>query len=347
MGKIHTILEDVLNRVNKYKNVVFLAVCMAIHLTYMVVFRMLGVHLLSYLNLFSSSFYFYFLFIRRDTSETAMLASYFEILLFSTLSELALGRDYGFFLYIIGMSATVFYLVPSYKNKRFFYQILGIVLAIVLEAVVMLGNISFPGMQEALSPYQPVIYLVNIAITATIVMAAAFFYAKELEKVWETLRYNMNHDVLTGLYNRRFFEQQIEQIRQQEKSPFVITMLDIDFFKKVNDTYGHEAGDAVLVEVSARLKKAAGKENLAVRWGGEEFIIYFSDTTIEQIHPQMEDLRKQIEDMVVEVAGKEIHVTITSGIAIGMPDSNYEKVIHNADEKLYLGKRRGRNQVVV
>lgn len=347
MGKIHTVLDDVLNWANKYKNVVFLAVCLVIHLTYMVVFRMLGVHLLAYLNFFSSCFYFYFLFIKRDTSETAMLSSYFEILLFSALSELALGREYGFFLYIIGMSATVFYLVPSYKNKRFFYQIIGIALALILEAVVMLSGISFPAMREAAALYQPVIYLVNIGITATIVMAAAFFYARELEKVWETLRYNMNHDALTGLYNRRFFEQQIEQMREQEKSQYVITMLDIDFFKKVNDTYGHEAGDQVLVEVSARLKEAAGKENLAVRWGGEEFIIYFSNTTSEQIYPQMEDLRKQIEDMVVEVAGKEIHVTITSGIAIGMPDSNYEKVIHNADEKLYLGKKRGRNQVVV
>ncbi|MDE6129258.1 MAG: GGDEF domain-containing protein, partial [Lachnospiraceae bacterium] len=311
MGKIATVLDKVLNWVNKYKNVVFLAVCMAIHLTYMVVFRILDVQLLSYLNFFSSCFYFYFLFIRRDTSEAAMLSSYFEILLFSTLSELALGRDYGFFLYIIGMSATVFYLVPSYKNKRFIYQIIGIALALILEAVVMLSGISFPAMQEATAPYQPVIYLVNIAITATIVMAAAFFYAKELEKVWETLRYNMNHDVLTGLYNRRFFEQQIEQLRKQEKNPFVITMLDIDFFKKVNDTFGHEAGDEVLVQVSARLKEAAGKDNLAVRWGGEEFIIYFSNATSEQIYLQMESLRKQIEDMVVEVAGKEIRVTIT------------------------------------
>ena len=347
MGKMHTRLDKALDWANKYKNVVFLAVCMVIHLAYMIVFRVLGVSLLAYLNFFSSCFYFYFLFLKRDTSETAMLSSYFEILLFSTLSELALGRDYGFYLYIIGMSATVFYLVPSYKNKRFFYQIIGIVLTLVLEGIVIMTDIGIPYMQEILAPYQPVVYLINIAITATIVMAAAFFYARELEKVWETLRYNMNHDVLTGLYNRRFFEQQIEQIRAQEKSPFVITMLDIDFFKKVNDTYGHEAGDEVLVQVSSCLKAAAGEENLAVRWGGEEFIIYFSNTTADRIYPQMEELRKQIEDMVVEVAGKEIHVTITSGVDIGLPDSNYEKVIHNADEKLYLGKRRGRNQVVV
>ena len=156
------VLDKVLNWMNQYKNTIFLAVCMVIHLTYMVVFRILGVQLLSYLNFFSSCFYFYFLFIKRDTSETAMLSTYFEILAFSTLSELALGRDYGFFLYIIGMSATVFYLVPSYKNKRFLYQIIGIALAIVLEAVVMLSGISFPSMQEALAPYQPVIYLVNI-----------------------------------------------------------------------------------------------------------------------------------------------------------------------------------------
>jgi len=96
MSKMHSRLDKALDWTNKYKNVVFLAVCMVIHLAYMIVFRVLGVSLLAYLNFFSSSFYFYFLFLKKDTSETAMLASYFEILLFSTLSELALGRDYGF-----------------------------------------------------------------------------------------------------------------------------------------------------------------------------------------------------------------------------------------------------------
>ncbi len=276
-----------------------------------------------------------------------MAATYFEILLFSVLSEFALGPEYGFVLYIVGMTAAVFYLVPSYGNKRFQYQIIGIVTALILESIIMIGHVRFPEIQEPAAPYQPAFYLVNMAIMASIVLAATFFYSKETEKVWDTLRYNMNHDVLTGLYNRRFFEQQISQISENKRKPYVISMVDIDFFKKVNDTYGHEAGDIVLAKVSACLMSLAGKENLAVRWGGEEFILYFPKKTPEEVYEMMEGLRKQIEEMVIETDQKKIRVTITSGIGIGLAESNYEKVINSADEKLYLGKQRGRNQVVI
>lgn len=347
MGKIKTKLSKIMDWFMVNRNKLYMEVCLLIHIAYMVLFFKLDILVLAYLNLCSSAFYIYFRFIKKDTSEKSMMYTYCEILLFAGLSELALGRDYGFFLYIVGLSATVFYLVPSYGNKRFVYQIISIATVLLLEGIIMVTGIHFPSIQDAAASYQPAIYLANIGITATIVLAATFFYSKETESVWETLRYNMNHDVLTGLYNRRFLERHIELIPEKEKSQYVIAMVDIDFFKKVNDTYGHEAGDEVLVRVSDCLKDTAGKNNLAVRWGGEEFILYFPNSTTEQIHPVIEALRKRIEDMVIEVRGKDIRVTITSGIATGLADSNYEKVINNADEKLYLGKQRGRNRVVI
>lgn len=347
MEKITARIGKIMDWFITNRNKLFLAVCLVIHAIYTGSFFKLNILVLAYLNFFSSAFYFYFLFVKKDTSEKSMVSTYYEIILFSALSELALGQDYGFFLYMVGMSATVFYLVPSYGNKRFVYQIVGIASALIIEGVVMVSGIGFPEMQETASPYRIPVYLANLGITASIVLAATFFYSKETESVWETLRYNMNHDVLTGLYNRRFLERHIELIPEKERRQYVISMIDIDFFKKVNDTYGHEAGDEVLIKVSKCLKETAGKENLAVRWGGEEFILYFPDSTTEQIHPVIEALRKRIEDMVIEVRGKEIRVTITSGIATGLADSNYEKVIGSADEKLYLGKQRGRNRVII
>lgn len=339
--------KNFMNWVSENRNMLFLAVCLMIHVIYMCIFYALAIWPLAFLNLCSSAFYFHFLFLQKDTSERSMAFTYFEILFFSALSELALGTRYGFALYIIGMSSGVFYLVPSYGNMRFLYQIIGIVLAFLLEGFIMLTGISFPSLQSAAEPYQAAFYLTNLAITASIVLAATFFYSKETESVWESLRYNMNHDVLTGLYNRRFLERHIELIPDNQRSQYVICMLDIDFFKKVNDTYGHEAGDEVLVKVAGCLKDTAGKENLAVRWGGEEFIIYFPSTTPDKIYPVMESLRQRIENLVIKASKKEIRVTITIGIATGMEDSNYEKVINSADEKLYLGKQRGRNRVII
>ncbi len=340
-------LKKVFDSFTRFRNKIFLAVCLVIHLIDLGVFELLGIYPLAFLNLLSSVFYFYFLFIKKDTSERSMAATYFEILIFSFLSELALGTGYGFFLYMIGLSSAVFYLVPSYGSVRFIYQLVGIGAAFLLKCLLMIAKISFPDIQEAALPYQTIFYMVNLGITATIVLASTFFYSKEMEEAWETLRYNMNHDALTGLYNRRFFERQIEKVPLSEREQYVISMVDIDFFKVVNDTYGHEAGDEVLVMVASCLKDAAGQENLAVRWGGEEFILYFPRTTPNKVYPVMDELRRRIEGTTVKTAGKEIRITITGGIATGMADSNYEKVIRSADEKLYLGKKGGRNQIVM
>lgn len=120
------------------RNLIFLIACLIIHAAYAVIFHIIGIRFLTTLNIFSCCFYSFYLFIKKDTSEKSMLATYFEILFFSVMSELALGPNYGFYLYIIGMSATVFYLLPSYVNKRFLYQFIGIALVLVLEGVIIL-----------------------------------------------------------------------------------------------------------------------------------------------------------------------------------------------------------------
>lgn len=329
------------------RNLIFMIACLVIHATYAYVFYSLGIQFLTGLNIFSCCFYFFYLFIKRDTSEKSMMATFFEILFFSVMSELALGPDYGFYLYIIGMSATVFYMLPSYVHKRFLFQFIGIALVLVLEAAIIFQEIRFEEVQRMARAHQPMIFLANIGITASIVLAAAFFYSKEIESVWDTLKYNMNHDTLTNLYNRRFFEDKIKRIPERKRKEFVVCMLDIDFFKKVNDTYGHKAGDEVLVHVSSCIQETAGEENLAVRWGGEEFILYFPNGKREQVYREIERLRRRIEEMVVKTEGQEIQVTITAGIASGVPDSNCENVIKSADKKLYIGKKQGRNRVIL
>lgn len=337
----------IINWITNRRNLIFLVTCLIIHAVYAGIFFFMDIHFLTVLNIVSCCFYFFYLFIKQDTSEKSMVATYFEILLFSVLSELALGPNYGFFLYIIGMSATVFYLLPSYVNKRFLYQLIGIAVVLTLEGIVTLMGVQIAGIQDMAEAHQPAIFLANVGITASIVLAAAFFYSKEREVLWESLNYNMNHDSLTNLYNRRFLESVMRRVPKYEQGEFVISMLDIDFFKRVNDTYGHEVGDAVLVEVASCLDKIAGKDNLAVRWGGEEFIIYFPNMELEQAYSVVENLRKQIENTVIRTGGGEIQITITGGVAEGHPGSNYEKVIKRADEKLYMGKQQGRNRVIV
>ena len=120
-------IQKTIDWFTRNRNMIFLAICFANHGFYTIFFQYLDIWQLSALNLFSCAFYFDFLFIRKDTSEKSIVYTYFEILLFSVLSEIFLGPDYGFFLYIVGISAAVFYLVPSYGNWRFLFKLIGIV----------------------------------------------------------------------------------------------------------------------------------------------------------------------------------------------------------------------------
>lgn len=329
------------------RNHLFLLICLLIHALYFLLFCILKIEALALVNFLSTSFYSYFLFIRKDTSEKAMAISYFEILLFSIISNIMLGSDSGFFLYAIGMSATVFYLVPSYGNMRFAYQLIGIAVAFASESIVRLTNLQFPKVCERIEPYQHALYLVNLLIALIISLASTVFYSKRKDTMEEFMRYNMYHDTLTGLYNRRFLERQMEQNGGIPKNDYIICMLDIDFFKNVNDTYGHTVGDMVLSKLAEFLKETAGADNLAVRWGGEEFILYFPDASIDSIQPLIESLRRRVEETIIETAEHKIQITITAGIGIGHAGRNYQKVISVADEKLYYGKQHGRNKVVL
>ena len=158
-------------------------------------------------------------------------------------------------------------------------------------------------------------------------------------------------DPLTGLHNRRYLEShmrgQIEDALKREK-PFSILLLDIDFFKSVNDTYGHDAGDAVLREFALRLRRGVRGIDLSARPGGEEFIVVMPDTSAQQAYHVAERLRRAIEADPFRISrgAKAIKVTASVGIAtLESPNDTVESMFKRADEALYTAKRGGRNRV--
>ena len=124
-------------------------------------------------------------------------------------------------------------------------------------------------------------------------------------------------------------------------------MLDIDHFKNVNDTYGHECGDKVLVRVSQELKKTLRAQDLPTRWGGEEFICLLPETDVDGARHVAEKIRTAIEAHCYECRGVSVSVTVTLGISIYDGSCSLEECIRRADDALYKGKKQGRNQVVV
>ena len=156
-------------------------------------------------------------------------------------------------------------------------------------------------------------------------------------------------DPLTGLFNRRTFLKRIEEeamrFRRYQK-PFSILFGDIDFFKKINDTYGHAAGDAVLINISNILKTEKREIDQVARWGGEEFLILLPETDVAGAVQHGNKIREMISAKPFIYEGQEINITMSFGVSIYNGDTSIEKVIDLADQRLYRAKESGRNKVV-
>lgn len=172
--------------------------------------------------------------------------------------------------------------------------------------------------------------------------------AKAIVNMQRSLRNLIVKDSLTDLYNRRYCNQNLKNLSEQyikTGEPYTLAIADIDFFKKVNDTYGHTAGDEVLVSVAQIMKKSMAGKGFAARWGGEEFLLVYTGCDMETTLTYLEMLVEATREMCVEYGDKVIKITISIGVATGNGDS-VDKVLCTADNRLYHAKKEGRDRVV-
>jgi len=172
----------------------------------------------------------------------------------------------------------------------------------------------------------------------------------ETKRLMETLREANLRDPMTGLNNRRFLEEYVETLIsnvQRKKSHLSILMLDLDYFKMVNDTYGHDAGDAVLKSLAKVLKQSVRASDMVIRYGGEEFLIILQDADGSKADATAEKIRLAVENIKTQVAGVVIQKTISIGISDFPGDSDtFWQAVKYADVALYQAKETGRNRVV-
>ncbi|MCR5281919.1 MAG: GGDEF domain-containing protein [Lachnospiraceae bacterium] len=169
----------------------------------------------------------------------------------------------------------------------------------------------------------------------------------KLVKYNEQLEKEALTDNLTMLANRRKAKLYSAQVLSDGAyNNFSCCMCDIDFFKRVNDTWGHECGDLVLKKIAEIFKQEMKSPNLPCRWGGEEFLLLFPGSNGDEAYEQLVRIRDEIKSMVVEYEGNEIRITMTFGLTEHSFQSDIEATIQEADEKLYYGKNHGRDQIV-
>ncbi len=192
-----------------------------------------------------------------------------------------------------------------------------------------------------------VAFLLTLALMCIIFSTSIQDTERQLRLRNQTLYKAAGTDPLTGLPNRRAMIEQIEKyIGNGGEQTFSVAIADIDFFKQINDTYGHHCGDYTLVKLTELFVEHSNRLYSAARWGGEEFCLFIPGKNLDEAGSLMNDLCLAVERMKLNFEGQDFSITITIGVEEYDFSSPLEDLLKSADEKLYMGKNAGRNRVV-
>ncbi|HNB37509.1 MAG TPA: GGDEF domain-containing protein [Anaerolineales bacterium] len=174
---------------------------------------------------------------------------------------------------------------------------------------------------------------------------------EENERLRLKLQEQATRDPLTGVFNRRYFAEALDKEAARaarENASFSVFILDVDHFKKFNDTYGHKCGDLVLQTLAKYLMEHTRRSDIVCRFGGEEFVVLMPDAPSSDAYERAEIFRKQFSELVVEYEGQKMKCTFSAGVA-SFPQhaSSGEALLGLADEALYASKAEGRNRVTI
>ncbi len=290
---------------------------------------------------------------------------YFLAICFSECLELIskpeLGRESIPFLLFILISYFVFF------NGKMVY----------LVSAGLIGTLSYGFILFRLFPSDPA-HISTVLMTYAFVMILSVYYTRNINRARRMEFYAVNElkesnsrlqkeidsrkaaeeklktlsftDELTGLFNRRHFSDTAEkEISRTCRSahPLSLLFMDVDHFKKVNDNYGHDSGDAVLKELARILKSATREIDVSCRFGGEEFAVLLPETDTDAALIIAERLRRNIADRIISYKGKSLSITVSIGVSGLIKEDNLEQLLKRADQSLYEAKSNGRNRSVL
>ena len=192
----------------------------------------------------------------------------------------------------------------------------------------------------------------SFAIFWSLSMLAYFFSTDTQALEGKLIEYNQqlktqaSIDPLTGLHNRRSTIEYLEGLLASAERAVSICLCDIDFFKRVNDTYGHDVGDTVLQKIAEAFGNELPAGSFISRWGGEEFLLIFPDSNGDEARISLETLRQKIKAITFDGGSETFSVSLTYGLVEYDFQSNLTAILKEADEKLYLGKESGRDRII-
>ncbi len=319
-------------------------------------FTLFGMNPMSMVNILSVLIYFLCYFsAKKKKYDVAYYLCFGEVVGYYLAANYIFGLGYGFNLYLIGLLAASYfasYIFSTEKKQIAIIRFLAIILAAFLASVLISGfHNPILGTDKGFS-YELINWINFVTCACALVLFSATFMSRinvlenRLKSQNTEFKKMSMRDALTGLVNRRYLRNKYTELDAKEEVYSVI-IADIDDFKKVNDTYGHETGDKVLVAVSKIFKEFVRGSDFVCRWGGEEILILMPVCTRKQAKRVGVQLLEEVQTAEVESAnGEKVSITITMGLADSTEGEQFMHTFRVADRRLYLGKRSGKNCIV-
>lgn len=329
--------------------------CLAAHIMYLILFATNGIKVMAIFNIFSVLFYVLmnFLVLRIKNRVNLIYAAIIEIIIHAAVATMCVGWKPDFDMFLLMIIPIAFLMANDNKKVPFMIMMISLLIYGVQRFIVQgpentLYNIE----QESIAI---VLYIINIISGIFVLCYVSIIYTvlnqyKEatLRVQTEQLRIAASVDPLTKLFNRRAMNEDLKKNTTESEAtglPYVIGIGDIDDFKHVNDTFGHDFGDIVLSRVAELLKENFPGKCRIARWGGEEFLVLAPAVNLEEGLPDFQKVVQTIQEHTFVFGGSALHVTMTFGVCEASPGADVDKVISSADKRLYKGKNNGKNHV--
>lgn len=344
---------------NRWKFHVLIASIASVHVLLLVIFAVFQIMPLFYFNIFSVLTYaacFWLMWGKREHYLAIYFITYIEVILHSFASTICLGWKFGFAQYIIAIVPVGFYIcyTLNIRRRKFTIATLSAIFSAVAflackflsffgEPLVQIDNIALEMSLYVFNSLCAFVFLIVFSLVFVFEMKLSSNQLKHQNAILDKLA---STDPLTGLYNRRSMDIFLNQA-VESASNFALIMCDIDNFKNVNDTYGHDFGDVVLKGIAGITSSQVKGQGYVCRWGGEEILILLNNASKESSFRIAENIRRNVANRVFELNNKWIHCSLTLGVALYDGREPVEETITRADYNLYCGKRNGKNAVVL
>jgi diguanylate cyclase (GGDEF)-like protein len=317
----------------------------SVDLAFLVLFWLLDSPVLAWMNVVSIALYLAaFWLLTKRVNNVALVLIWAEVLGHAAIGSLLVGWDSGFHYYLLMFIPAI---VVSRRGR--FSDVLLLVLL-----VFYLGLHAASRALGVIAPLSPfglsAVHTFNVVIVFGMASYVASYYHGVVRRAERRLVQLAMCDSLTGLANRRHLIGQADKEMARARrtgEPIALIIADIDQFKKINDQYGHEAGDRVIAQAGRLMQQLCRTEDVVARWGGEEFLLLLPMTGVGAATEMAERIRAAIQASPVDHAGQQIPFTLSLGVAALRVDATLDASIARADRALYQSKAQGRNRVSV